>query len=500
MKYKEFKVLVLSQDLIIAITPRGKNIKGKPQIDGLRKSTIEIFNDWLAEGKIKKRKELVVLGSYLYGVLFSGEVDTAFNKAFDEVQKQQDTALRVVLEFEPEARELATMPWEYIYLAKTGKEKGSFIATRNKLILTRHVPLTVEAEDLQPREKPLRILIVVSKPKDLTVVKAEPVIDSIEKLKRKSPNAIMTDKLDQPTKRSFTDKVKDFKPHVLHFIGHGMCDEQGGRLAFVQEEDQKSSARIDDIDLADCFQDFQPRLIFLHACEGASNESYEGFSGLALQLVYAKVPAVVAMQYPIKNKMAIKFAKKFYECLGEGKPIDVAVQAGRGELGMYLDEKNFSSRAFGSPVVYLQSAEGIIIADRTGLPPDEKKPPAGETQLVPCPNARAGCPGKVYLTDSICTSCRDELMLCPQCGDMISKTNGICARCKFKIEVSDAESKPGTLRTVTIQGQESIDRKKIPVKVHAPKPELENLQKSFQTGRISALSKKEKSQSRKRKD
>ncbi|MFX0205521.1 MAG: CHAT domain-containing protein [Candidatus Hodarchaeota archaeon] len=440
MKYKEFKVIVMSQERLSAVLTNGITIRASVQIDPLKKRTIYIFNNWLAEGKIKRREELTVLGSYLYGALFPDEIGTAFKSTFDDIQLKTDTALRIILEFEQEARDLAIMPWEYLYFPDTDRERGFFIATRSKLILTRHVPLTVEAEDLQPREKPLRILIVVSKPKDLTVVKAEPVIDSIEKLKRKSPNAIMTDKLDQPTKRSFTDKVKDFKPHVLHFIGHGMCDEQGGRLAFVQEEDQKSSARIDDIDLADCFQDFQPRLIFLHACEGASNESYEGFSGLALQLVYAKVPAVVAMQYPIKNKMAIKFAKKFYECLGEGKPIDVAVQAGRGELGMYLDEKNFSSRAFGSPVVYLQSAEGIIIADRTGLPPDEKKPPAGETQLVPCPNARVGCSGKVYPTDSICTSCREELMLCPKCKEVMSKTIGFCANCGYKIETQKVKS------------------------------------------------------------
>ena len=134
-----------------------------------------------------------------------------------------------------------------------------------------------------------------------------------------------------------------------------------GHLAFVKDEKDETVRWISDVDLADAFMDFQPRLIFLHACEGASSDSYEGFKGLALQLVYSKIPAVVAMQYSVENKVAIQFAKTFYQCLGEGKPVDVAVQAGRLELGMYLGEQNFSSRAFGSPVVYLQSAQGIII-------------------------------------------------------------------------------------------------------------------------------------------
>ena len=433
MEYEEFKILVEDQERILAQKPSGVPVRGRVEMDYLKKRTISIFNDWLAKGNIEKREELVVLGSYLYGVLFSGDINTAFKSTFDEIKQQPKTVLRMILEFKQDARELATMPWEYLYFPDTAKERGFFIATRGKLVLTRHVPLHVALENLQPGEKPLRVLIVASQPKDLETVDAEPLIETIEELRSKLPDAIVTDKLDQPTKRSFTDKVQDFRPHVLHFIGHGAHDEQGGQLAFVQEGDQKSVAWICDVDLADCFQDFQPRLIFLNACEGASSESYEGFGGLALQLVYSKVPAVVAMQYPIENKMAVKFARMFYQCLGEGEPIDVAVQKGRLELGMYLDEENFSSRAFGSPVVYLQSAEGIIIAKRP-VPPL----PVEEKRLVPCPNSRTGCVGMVYRTedscDDRCLACQHKLMLCPnpKCGEVMSEDIGICASCSYE--------------------------------------------------------------------
>ncbi len=430
MEYKEFRVTVVDQNNIRATKPGGITTTGSVQMDDLKKSTINIFNNWLAKGKIENRKELVVLGSYLYGVLFSGKIDTEFKDTFDKIRQQPDTSLRMTLEFEQEARELATMPWEYIYFPDTPGDRGFFIATRGKLILTRHVPLNVALEDLQPREKPLRVLIVVSQHKDLGIVNAEPVIETIEELKNRLPDAIETDKLDQPTKRSFIYKVKNFQPHVLHFIGHGEYDKQGGRLAFVQEEDQKSVAWIGDLDLADCFQDFQPRLIFLHACEGATSESYEGFSGLALQLVYSKVPAVVAMQYPIENKVAIKFAKKFYQCLGEGKPIDVAVQEGRQELGMYLDEQNFSSRAFGSPVVYLQSEEGIIIAEAES----EVTPRPLLEQKVRCPNR--SCPGLVLSTDRRCGKCGDRLTPCPKCGEVMSEDVGICVKCGHEVGAS----------------------------------------------------------------
>ncbi len=164
----------------------------------------------------------------------------------------------------------------------------------------------------------------------------------------------------KPTKLSLAEKVKQLQPHVLHFIGHGQYRRGEGYLALVKD-DLKTARWVNEMDLADCFLDYQPRLIFLHACQGAHAESYKAFMVIALKLAHQKVSAVMAMQYEVTNEVANIFANRFYKSLGEGKPIDVAVQDGRLELSMYLEEENFSSRAFGSPVVYLQSAENIII-------------------------------------------------------------------------------------------------------------------------------------------
>ncbi|MFX0201553.1 MAG: hypothetical protein ACFFCW_36015, partial [Candidatus Hodarchaeota archaeon] len=185
MEYREFRVTVEDQKRIRAQKPNRITLKGNIQMDYLKKRTINIFHTWLAEGNIKKREELVVLGSHLYDVLFSGEIGTSFKTTFDEIQQQRDTVLRVILEFEPEARDLATLPWEYIYFPDTERERGFFIATRSKLILTRHVPLNVAApEDLTPEQKPLRILIVVCKPEELAEVKADPVVKTIAELQK----------------------------------------------------------------------------------------------------------------------------------------------------------------------------------------------------------------------------------------------------------------------------------------------------------------------------
>ncbi len=429
MEYKEFRVVILDESNIRATLPSTVTRKGHVQMDGLIKRVVNVFHRMLAAGDIKFREELEVFGSLLYTVLFNGEIDSAFKSTYDEIQQQRDTTLRLVLEFEQEAEDLATLPWEYLYYPDKPREKGFRIATRSKLILTRHVPLSAEFGTLKPGEGPLRILIVVSQPKDESIVDADPVMKAMDDLKNRLHEAIEIHQLLQPDRRTFPKEIEKVEPHVLHFIGHGKWDKvhKTGELALVNK-DEETVSWISDKDFSDFFQDFKPRLIFLHACEGASSESYEGFRGVALQLVYSKVPAVVAMQYPITNKEAIQFTQKFYECLGEGKPIDVAVQEGRQELGMYLEEQHFSSRAFGSPVVFLQSAEGIVIAETKPTEPT----PLGSDKLD-CPYPI--CKGKVRKNATICLTCKRELMNCPTCGNIMAKEIGVCDICQWRYDI-----------------------------------------------------------------
>ena len=436
MEYKEFRVIIEDEKRLRIIKPSGVSRTSDVPMDDLNKKTIEMFSKWLAKGLITERGDIAVLGSHLYNGLFNPDISKEFKEEFDKVQGQSSTVLRLVLEFELGAREFANMPWEFIYYPDTAMDRGFLLATRSRLILARHVPLNIK--EFEPDSGPLRILIVVSKPEQDTdgtpmdIVNANPVIETIEELKNRLPDSIETDKLLQPTKRSLADKLGEFQPHVLHFIGHGKYDKDGGFLALVSEEDPKTVRWIVDMDLADYFMDLPIRLIFLHACEGAKSESYEAFRGVALQLVYQKVPAVVAMQYKVSNKEANRFTKKFYESLSEGKPIDAAVQDGRLELGMYLEELHFSSRAFGSPVVYLQSADGIIIAEKKEeeVPPVES-PPLVTPYKVPCPYP--DCPGYVITDSALCLKCRRDLMQCPQCGTVMAKDIGICHKCKYTV-------------------------------------------------------------------
>lgn len=458
MDYRQFRVTILDRTTVRIVKPGGISVIPDPKVpmDQLRERTIKILSRYLAAGSVRSPDELVVLGSHLFNGLFDHTTSMLFKDELDDVKRKPDTVLRLILEFMPDARELAELPWEYLYYPDDVHDqgKGFFIAAEpeSRLILARHVPLLIKGLSAAPER--LRILIVVSQPERypegeeaLGEIVAHTVINAITELKDKSAGAIDTDELRQPTKRSLKEKIETYKPHVVHFLCHGKYEEAaGGYLGFVSEEDHKTLEWVSDEELPDCFLP-EPRLIFLHACEGAHSDSYEAFRGAALQLVYSRVPAVVAMQYQVKNKVANLFALKFYESLGQGKPVDEAVQDGRRELRMFLKDKTFSSQAFGSPVVFLQCADEIV-----KLPDVSHEERREQRSLAPSAIRCTTCNMMFVSAKGHCSNCGARYTACEFCGEWTDVSKRYCGNCgeqrqsvAGRIEPEPRESGPGQM-------------------------------------------------------
>ncbi|HEY6189879.1 MAG TPA: CHAT domain-containing protein [Pyrinomonadaceae bacterium] len=352
--------LTVQNDKHVRLQTRGGG-QGDTQpanLDKLTLSTIDVFQKWLVAGKISERREMEVLGMHLYSVLFQGKIEEYFRLQLGKVPKGE--RLRLQLTFDDDVSDLASLPWEYLYFPGTQVREGFFFSTHVDLVLSRYMPLEDDRESLAPDESPLRVLIAVSKPTDDTLgpVIADPVIEAIQKLTER--HAVKVDVLDKPTIDNFYEALRTFKPHVLHFIGHGRYYDKKGEIAML-DTDEKSVTWVGDQQFADFFTYAQtiPRLVFLHLCEGGKVDFDANFAGVAPKLIRAKIQAVVAMQYPITNKAAIAFSRQFYRKLAEGKPVDDAVQEGRWMITMN-DPQTYNSRIFGTPVLYMRSFNGII--------------------------------------------------------------------------------------------------------------------------------------------
>ncbi len=369
MSSHEITITVQDNRNVRARKDNGAEAADEIELDSLRRATVEVFEDWLRRGQITRRRELEVLGTHLYRMLFNGKVGAAFEQALKEAPKGR--RLRVQLSFQEEAAELASLPWEYLYSPDTETRRGFFLCTNVDLVLSRYMPLDVGREALEPDESPLRILIVVSEPNDLGPVVAKPVIEAIHDL-----GDVFIDVLEKTTINNFLKKLEDVQPHVLHFIGHGRYnkEEKSGEIALLESE-EGPALWVPDRGFAEFFPQIHvyPRLVFLHLCESATVNFTANFAGLAPQLIRAGIQAVVAMQYPITNRAAIAFSRTFYRELAKGEPVDSAVQVGRWRIT--TDEPGaYNSRVFGTPVLYMHSRDGIIRVVKEGSERSLKSP------------------------------------------------------------------------------------------------------------------------------
>jgi len=268
--------------------------------------------------------------------------------------------LQVRLRFREAAGDLANYPWEFLYAPGTSTRPGYFLATAEDLVLSRYLPARVPAQ----AELPLRLLIVVSKPDDpdLGQVKDEPVRYAISEFAK--DHSIDIEEEFKPTTARFLKKIEKFKPHILHFIGHGRYDEQDRQGYIALLNGDRSVDWVPDKLFADYFKQKGaiPRLVILHSCQGGKNDITAKFAGLAPQLVRSGVQAVVAMQYMITNAAAIDFSKYFYEQIARGEPVDYAVQISRWQLAA-LHTKDFNTRVFGTPTLFMCARDGIVIPE-----------------------------------------------------------------------------------------------------------------------------------------
>lgn len=450
---------------------------GTIQVTETTKKLLSRFNSWISTDKLNERADLELLGLCLYDLLFppKSDIRDEFEGNYDLVTQHKGSRLRLTLVFHEEAGELANYPWEFLYLpprARTpekSKRDGFFLAgQKTDLILTRFLPDVEHV--LGAKEKELRILIVFSNPQDdvnnlddLNTKATKEAIETIRGLERPG-SQVKVKLIENPTYQELKDAINEpeqqgepaFKPHIVHFIGHG--DKKLG-LALQMTEDERNKRKKAMLPplafwgnretICDLFADDPPpRLVFLHACEGAKSETLESFSDLARELAAAKIPAVVAMQYAISPDHAAAFAKVFYEELSKGKDVDEAVRKGREDLGqpIYGGRGTWSDRRFGTPVVYLQSETAIIEMppkqDDLGYDPDTK---------VPCPNPN--CNSKVLPGWAKCVVCGHLIMICPDClkerreCQLIDKTIGVCPNCPYRAGVRSPVFSPSTVGT-----------------------------------------------------
>src|SRR5215207_8409830 len=138
-------------------------------------------------------------------------------------------------------------------------------------------------------------------------------------------------------KEALEQRLTEFKPHVIHFLGHGVPGD-GAQKPGLKLFDSRPTVLDDELlttnDLYGWLAGAPPRLAIINACRTANLSDLEGTWAVADALVDAEVAAVVGMQGDVRGDAAARFAAGLYSALTRDMTVDTAVVEGRRQMLM----------------------------------------------------------------------------------------------------------------------------------------------------------------------
>ncbi len=299
--------------------------------------------------------DIKAYGAQLFNALFSGEIYSYLRRSQDEADRQGAEGLRIRLIL-TDVPELADLPWEYLY----DSVQDQFLCLSTKSPVVRYLDVSQRVSSLAV-EAPLRVLVMVSSPKDQPAIDVEQewlkLSQALADLQARG--RVVLDLLDDATLPALQLRLRQDKYHVFHYVGHGGFDEQGQDGVLILEGEDGLSQPVSGEVLGTLLQDESTlRLALLNACEGARGSRSDPFSGTAQSLVRRRIPAVIAMQAAISDEAAKTFAYEFYRALADDYPVDAALTEARKAI---FSQGN--RREWAMPVLFMRSSDGRLEED-----------------------------------------------------------------------------------------------------------------------------------------
>ena len=148
----------------------------------------------------------------------------------------------------------------------------------------------------------------------------------------------------------------DVEPHILHFSGHGVVSGGLGALAL----EKPGSGMTDPLtarQLRGLLNRMGITLAVLNACETARHNTRDALMGVAQALIREEVPAVIAMQFLVSETVSLMFARRLYEFLFRGDPLEKIVTETRVGIDINADGDSVS---WGIPVLFMRAKDGFL--------------------------------------------------------------------------------------------------------------------------------------------
>lgn len=373
--------------------------------------TVRVLEQWLGrwewiaelgrpETADQRARELLVpdtftvLGTLLWQLILDNEVG---QRLIALRADKRTYPLRVLLGIDPELKELACLPWEFLH----PPDSGAFLAIEANLVLGRLQNVEWPDDAAHGRNR-LRVVLWLTLPdgKEFEPDR-EKCLATLERMRAELgdiadvPPAIQGWRPDEVLEQLGGDA------DILHIVG--VCRQIDDKLKILLQRSPTEEWR----DCADLVKILvrdpgrRPELVVLHLCDWPDGDTTANFERLAPELIRNRIPRVLAMQYPMEPGDADHFLSQFYVILNKIGDVGHAVQSARWKT--FITGKGL--RSLGTPVLYLPKGENQLLK-RDAHP--EPSHGAGTTQQL---NGTVTAPGpRMVAGGTAPNSVRDMLL------------------------------------------------------------------------------------------
>jgi hypothetical protein len=338
--------------------PRGGGEAGSrwQRIIQAHERTLAVLEGRGRSRSLPRGSELRAWGRDLFEALFPGDVRRLYDVARS---LQPDGVLDIV--FTSMIDWVADKPWELAY----DPSRRAFLATSD-VNFVRNVFTAVPAEVRPRRRARLNILVATAQPEGTTPVAAReeaalvrrgfrPLVEaglaSVSVLSRATPQALH---------RRLTDRTVD----VLHYVGHGLYDEEAREGCLFLEDGKGRPKPVDAAAFCQMVGRRGTDLVFLNSCESGRGGRVDFNRGMAPALVAAGVPAVLANQYSVLDTAATAFARELYAALARGRSLGDAAREARVTLGHTVGT---ASLDWAVPVLFARDPGATLRGSRAAI-------------------------------------------------------------------------------------------------------------------------------------
>lgn len=243
--------------------------------------------------------------------------------------------------------------------------------------------------DDDDRPGPLRVLYSACAPRDLGDLGYEKEEYQLIQTLSQRGDRVAHFGCDLGSFDEFQERLRKYRPHVVHLTGHGAVTDGEGQFAFEDERGEADLRRGSSI-VKDALANRGVQCVFVSGCQTGQAPDVRAVNGICQGLVANHVPMAVGWAASILDDVATTFANTFYAEISAGETVDRAVvQARRASQKLCagrVEDPGVVDASWTLPVLYTSTTQASLFDPAKA----KKDPPKPTVEQRPLPGMTEG--------------------------------------------------------------------------------------------------------------